>query len=32
MLGQIGNFSSEIREKHAFLALGMGPNFGPKLG
>ena len=29
-LGQIGNFSSRIGKKTYFLALGMGPNFGPK--
>ena len=29
-LGQIGNFSSGIGKKSYFLALGMGPNFGPK--
>ena len=30
ILGQIGNFSSRIGKKTYFLALGMGPNFGPK--
>ena len=29
-LGQIGNFSSGIGKKTYFLALGVGPNFGPK--
>ena len=29
-LGQIGNFSFRIGKKTYFLALGMGPNFGPK--
>ena len=29
-LGQIGNFSSEIGKKTYVLALGLGPNFGPK--
>ena len=30
--GQIGNFLSGIGIKTYFLALGMGPNFGPKIG
>ena len=30
LLGQIGNFSSRIGKKTYFLALGMGPIFGPK--
>ena len=30
--GQIGNFLSGIGKKTYFLALGMGPNFGPKIG
>ena len=28
---QIGNFFSGIGKKTYFLALGMGPNFGPKI-
>ena len=31
-LFQIGNFLSGIGKKTYFLALGMGPNFGPKIG
>ena len=30
--GKIGNFLSGIGKKTYFLALGMGPNFGPKIG
>ena len=29
---KIGNFLSGIGKKTYFLALGMGPNFGPKIG